>query len=136
MLFKRVAAVLALVLGMAGMAVCLAGAYGVWRVKSRLDRANDQVFAAVDQSLEVVQERMPVVQQRVRESKVAATEVADAVRPLAEVDGKRADRVQGEGRGHVRRERLRLEGNRGRLLQGQGWHVWTSGWAMRSSAMG
>lgn len=119
MLVKRVAAVLALVFGIAGMAGCLAGAYGVWLVESRLARANDKVFDAVDRSLEVVQDRMLIVQQRVRESKVTTTEVTEAVREWGAKKGQ--DRIVSqlliESRveklsGHLRAADLRLEASR------------------------
>jgi len=119
MLFKRAAAVLALVLGIAGMACCLAGAYGVWLVAFRLDRANDKVFDLVDRSLEVVQDRMSIVQQRVRESKVTTTEVTERVLEWGAKRGQ--DRIvsqlQIESRvetlsGHLRAVDLRLEASR------------------------
>src|SRR5579864_5224185 len=116
MFFKRVAAVLALVLGSAGMAGCLAGAYGVWQVQARLDRANDKIFDLADRSLEVVQDRIPIVQQRVTESKVTTAEVTEAIR---EWGAKKAqDRIvaklQIENRAeklseHLRTADLRLE---------------------------
>lgn len=80
MFLKRVAAVLALVLGCAGFAGCLAGAYGVWLVQSRLERANDNVFDAVDRSLKVVQDRIPIVQKKVEDSKITTSEIKDALR--------------------------------------------------------
>lgn len=119
MLLKRVAAVLALVFGIAGMAVCLAGAYGVWQVQSRLDRANDRVFDAVDRSLEVVQDRMPIVQQRVKESKITTDEVTGAIREWAAK--KSRDRIVSELEiesrveklsGHLQAADLRLEASR------------------------
>ncbi len=79
MFFKRVAAVLVLVLGVAGMVGCLAGAYGVWLFASRLEQINDKVFDAVDRGLNVVQDRIPIVQQKVKESKVTTAEFTEAL---------------------------------------------------------
>jgi hypothetical protein len=79
MFYKRVATVLVVVMGIAGMVCCLAGAYGIWLVASRLERANDKVFDAVDRSLNVVQDRVPIVQQKVKESKVTTAEVTEAL---------------------------------------------------------
>jgi hypothetical protein len=80
MFFKRVAAVAALVLGSAGMAGCVAGAYGVWLVHARLERASDKFFDAVDRSLKAVQDRIPIVQQKVKEAKITTADVSEAFR--------------------------------------------------------
>ena len=119
MLFKRVAAVLALVFGSTGMAGCLAGAYGVWLVESRLDQANDKLFEAVDRRLEVVQDRIPIVQQRVRESKVTITDVTQAVLEWGAKKGqdRMVAQLQIESRTeklseHLRTADLRLEASR------------------------
>jgi uncharacterized phage infection (PIP) family protein YhgE len=80
MFFKRVVAVLALVLGIAGMAGCLAGAYGVWLVQSRLERANDKVFDAVDRSVKIVQDQIPLVQHKVKDAKITTGDVSEAFR--------------------------------------------------------
>jgi chromosome segregation ATPase len=83
MLFRRVVGLLALAFGLVGVAACGAGAYGVWRVQSRLNRANDKVFDAVDRGLAAVQDRIPVAQERVRQSKITADEVGEALRGWA-----------------------------------------------------
>src|SRR5438105_794586 len=94
MFMNRVAGILAVVLGVLGVAGCAAGAYCVWLVASRLDRANDTVFEAIDRGLGAVQDRVPVVQQRVRDSKVTTAEITEAVRGWA---GKKVqDRVVSE----------------------------------------
>ena len=118
-LFKRVAAVLALVLGSAGMVGCLAGAYGVWLVASRLDRANDKIFDVVDRSLKVVQDRIPIVQQQVRESKVTTAEVTNALREWGakKAEDRIVSKLQIESRAeklseHLRTADLRLEASR------------------------
>jgi hypothetical protein len=79
MLFHRASAILALALGVVGVAGCAAAAYGVWLVASRLHRANDQVFDAIDRGLGSVQDRLPLVQQRVRDSKITTAEITEAV---------------------------------------------------------
>jgi len=116
MLFHRVAAVLILALGVIGVAVCAAGAYGVWLMGSRLDRANDKVFDAVDRGLGVVEDRVPVVRQRVKDSKVTTSEITDAVRGWAgkAAQDRIASQLEIESRaeklsGHLRAADLRLE---------------------------
>lgn len=80
MVVHRIVGIFALTLGVLGVAGCAAGAYGVWLVASRLDRANDKLFDAVDRGLGYVQDRVPVVQQRVRDSTITTTEITEAVR--------------------------------------------------------
>jgi hypothetical protein len=76
----RVLGLLALALGLAGVAACGAGAYGVWRVQTRLERANDRVFDAVDQGLAAVQDRIPAVQERVRQAQLTTDDLSAALR--------------------------------------------------------
>ena len=83
MLVPRVAAILALAFGVVGVGGCAAGAYGVWRVASRLDRANDKLFDTVDRSLEGIQNRVPDVQKRVKGAKVTTAEISAAIRAWA-----------------------------------------------------
>ena len=78
MLFRRLVGILALTFGLVGVAACGAGAYGVWLVQSRLNRANDKVFDAADRGLSAVQDRIPIAQERVREAKITTDEVAGA----------------------------------------------------------
>jgi hypothetical protein len=78
MLLKRVAAVVAFVLGCVGMVGCLAGAYGVWQVQSRLEDVNDRVFGAVDRRLAALQDRIPVVQTKVKDARLTMAEVTAA----------------------------------------------------------
>jgi hypothetical protein len=116
MSFTRVAAILALTFGVVGMAACAAGAYGVWLVGSRLDRANDKVFDAIDRVLGVVWDRVPVVQQQVRDSKITSAEITGAVREWAskKAQDRVVSRLEIEKRaemlsGHLRAADLRLE---------------------------
>jgi len=83
MLFNRLAGILALSFGLVGVAGCAAGAYCVWLVWSRLDRANGKFFDAIDRGLGAVQDRVPVVQQRVKDAKFTTAEITDAVRGWA-----------------------------------------------------
>ena len=83
MFFRRVVGLFALVFGLVGVIACGAGAYGVWRVQSRLNRANDKVFGAVDRGLATVQERIPVAQQRVRQAKLTTDEITEGLRGWA-----------------------------------------------------
>src|SRR5262245_18858965 len=83
MLFNRLAGILALSFGLVGVTGCAAGAYCVWLVWSRLDRANGKFFDAIDRGLGAVQDRVPVVQQRVKDAKFTTAEITDAVRGWA-----------------------------------------------------
>ncbi len=80
MFFRRIAGLVALAMGLAGVVACGAGAYGVWRVQTRLDRANDKVFDGVDRGLSAAQNRIPVARERVRQAKITTDEVAEALR--------------------------------------------------------
>ncbi|HEX3147595.1 MAG TPA: hypothetical protein VHR66_05890 [Gemmataceae bacterium] len=88
MFFRHIAGLLALVLGVVGFAACAAGAYAVWQVQTRLERANDRAFAAVDRGLVEVEDRVPIVKERVRQSKITTDEVAATVRQWAANDAK------------------------------------------------
>jgi hypothetical protein len=116
MFFKRAAAILSLAFGGIGVAGCAAGAYGIWLVGSRLDRANDKIFDAVDRGLGVVQDRVPAVQQRVRDSKVTTAEITEAVRDWAakKTQDRIVSQMEIESRaeklsGHLRAADFRLE---------------------------
>ena len=80
---KRLAGGVALVLGIAGLMACAAGAYGVWRVQVRLNRANQSVYDIVDTGLTAIQERVPVARERVRRSKITADDLGAVVRRMA-----------------------------------------------------
>jgi hypothetical protein len=80
MLFKRVRALLALAAGFLGVIACLAGAYLVWLAGSRLEQANERVFATLDKGLASAQVRVRGVQQRLRESKITTGEIAQSIR--------------------------------------------------------
>jgi hypothetical protein len=80
MLFKRALALLVLALGFVGVSACVAGAYGVWLLGARLERANEKVFTALDKGLVSAQERLRGVQKRVEESKVTNNEIAQNLR--------------------------------------------------------
>jgi hypothetical protein len=80
MLFKRLVAVLAMFFGLLGVVVCLVGIYAVWSAGSRLDRANDRVFATVDKSLAAARDRVLGVQRRVQESKLSTDEIGKLLR--------------------------------------------------------
>jgi hypothetical protein len=116
MYLNRVAAVVILTFGVVGVASCAPGAYGVWLVGSRLERANNRFFDAIDRGLGVVQDRLPVVRQRVRDSKVTTAEMTEVVqewsaketrdRILSRLEiERRAERISG----HLRSVDLRLE---------------------------
>src|SRR5262245_24245337 len=80
MLLMRLVGLLALALGLVGVTACAAGAYGVWKVQSRLNRANEKVFAAVDHGFAAAQERVPTVQERVKQAKITTDDLSDALR--------------------------------------------------------
>ncbi|MBX9583715.1 MAG: hypothetical protein K2X87_25715 [Gemmataceae bacterium] len=103
MVVRRPVGLLALVFGAVGAAGCAAGGYGVWRVWSRLDRANEALFAAVDRGLGAVEDRLPAVRQWVRESKLTAEVLAEAVRGW--VGRKAQDRLVAELEVEARAER-------------------------------
>lgn len=83
MLIRRVIGLVALVFGLVGVVACSAGAYGAWWTQSRLNRANDKVFAAVDRGFLAVQERIPIAKQRVQQAKLTTDEITEALRGWA-----------------------------------------------------
>ena len=58
MLFKRVVSLLALAAGSLGIVACIAGAYPISLVKTRLDRTNERVFVTIDKGLASAQDRV------------------------------------------------------------------------------
>jgi hypothetical protein len=92
MLFKRVMALLALAAGFLGVVACLAGAYLVWLAGSRLQQANDRVFATLDKGLASAQNRVRGVQERLRESKIKTGEIAQSIRDWSK--GKATERLE------------------------------------------
>jgi hypothetical protein len=80
MQFKRVIAFLALVLGFLGVVACVAGIYVAWSLGSRIEQANEKVFATLDKGLDAAQDRLRGVQKRVGESKVTAMEIQQYLR--------------------------------------------------------
>ena len=80
---KRIFGVLALVFGIAGVGACLAGAYGVWRLQLRIEKANYSAFDLVDKALTGVQSRVPAVRERVQQAKITADDVGAVVKQWA-----------------------------------------------------
>jgi hypothetical protein len=80
MLFKRVVPLLALAAGSLGLVACIAGAYPISLVKTRLDRTNERVFVTIDKGLASAQDRVRAVQERVRESKIRTSEIGPKLR--------------------------------------------------------
>jgi hypothetical protein len=119
MFIHRMAAVTALVFGAVGIAGCVAGAYGVWRVKTRLEEANDKLFEAVDRSLVAVLDRVPLVREKVKQSELTTTEVTERVREwgVKTAQDRIALKLQVEAKAeklssHLRTAELRLEASR------------------------
>jgi hypothetical protein len=79
-LFKRVVALFALGLGFLGVVVCLAGVYPVWLLRSRLDVANEKVFAILDQGLSSARDRACNLQGRLKEFKIRTSEIGQKIR--------------------------------------------------------
>ncbi len=80
MLFKRVVPLFALTAGSLGFIACIAGAYPISLVKTRLDRTNESVFETIDKGLASAQDRVREVQQRVGESKIRTSEIGPKLR--------------------------------------------------------
>src|SRR5262245_19275001 len=83
MLLRRLLAVVAVALGLLGLAACAAGAYAVWKAEARLQRANDRAFALIDRGLGVVEDRVRRTQQRVEQSRITTSEITQALREWA-----------------------------------------------------
>lgn len=78
-MLRRVVGLVALAMGLVGVVACTAGAYGVWKVQTRLNSANDKVFDAIDRGLNAAQDRIPVARQRVQQAKLTTDDVKDAL---------------------------------------------------------
>lgn len=72
---KRSIALLALALGALGMVTCLAGIYAVAVLGSRLNQANERVFAMLDVGLAATELRVHGLQKRVQLAKISTAEV-------------------------------------------------------------
>jgi methyl-accepting chemotaxis protein len=83
LLFRRVVAVLAMAFGFLGVVACILGVYAVWLAGSRLDHANDRVFAIIDRSLTAARDRVLGVQQRVQKFRLTTDEIGKLVRDWA-----------------------------------------------------
>jgi hypothetical protein len=80
---KRVGAWIAVVIGVAGVIACAAGAVAVGRVAARFDRASDRAFAALDAGAAFAQAQVRAVQQRLQGSADQAERVKEAAREWA-----------------------------------------------------
>jgi hypothetical protein len=107
MRFKRVVALLALILGASGMVACLAGSYAVFVLASGLHQANDSTFAMLDLGLTAAQARVRGLQQRAQRTQITATELAQHLQDwgtrkakdelLARLElERRADKLEGQ----------------------------------------
>jgi hypothetical protein len=80
---RRVGGWLALLLGIAGVTGCVAGAYAIRRVALRLDRANDRASAALEAGVASAQARVRGVQQRLQGTADLAERVKKSAREWA-----------------------------------------------------
>ncbi|HET6324074.1 MAG TPA: hypothetical protein VFG04_05195 [Planctomycetaceae bacterium] len=80
MLFRRVVPIFALAAGSFGFIACIAGAYPISLVKTRLDRTNERAFLTIDKGLASARDRVRAVQERVRESKIGTNEIGPKLR--------------------------------------------------------
>jgi hypothetical protein len=80
MLFRRLVSLLALTLGSVGLLACMAGIYGVWLLKSRLDQANEKVGVGLDKGLASIQDRVRGAQRRIQDSKISASAMSQQFR--------------------------------------------------------
>jgi hypothetical protein len=78
--FRRVVPLLALAAGSLGFVACIAAAYPVSLLKTRLDRTNERVFLTIDKGLASAQDRVRAVQERVKESKIGTSEIGPKLR--------------------------------------------------------
>jgi hypothetical protein len=85
---KRVAALLALVLGFLGLVACMAGIYIVWRQGAQLQETNEKVFTAVDKGLAFAQDRIRGVQNRLEDSKITSNDVGQRLREWSKTKAK------------------------------------------------
>ncbi len=124
MFIRRAAGIIALAFGVIGVAGCAAGAYGVWLLAARLDRANDKVFDAIDRGLGAVEDRLPAVQRRVKDAKITTAEISDTVQTWAtkKVRDRVVSELEVESRveklsGHLQTADVRLEASTESVLE-------------------
>jgi hypothetical protein len=80
MLFRRLVSLLALTLGSVGLLACIAGIYGVWLLKSRLEQANEKVGVGLDKGLASIQDRVRHAQRRIQDSEISASAMSQQLR--------------------------------------------------------
>jgi hypothetical protein len=80
MRFRPLLSLLALLLGLLGVAACGAGIAVVWSAGSRLSRANEKVFDQMDESLGNVRDHVLDAQRRVQESKITTEEIQQGLK--------------------------------------------------------
>ena len=72
---RRLCPWVALLLGCAGVAVCVAGIVGVWLVSSRLGRVAENLFGRVDNAFVAVRDRVDGAGQRVRAARITSEDI-------------------------------------------------------------
>jgi hypothetical protein len=77
---KRLLGLLALALGLCGVLAGIAGGYGVWLLGTRVEQANERIFAALDQGLGSAEERIRGAQKRVQESRISTADISQDLR--------------------------------------------------------
>jgi hypothetical protein len=85
--FRRLLHLLTAVIGVLGVAICVAAGAVVWLTGARLIQANENVFDRVDTTLAAGRDRVLDVQRRVQESKITTEDVRQGVENWARREG-------------------------------------------------
>jgi len=80
---RRLLALVSLLLGGAGVVLCVAGILGVWLIGSRLIRVTEHVFANIDSAFVGVEERVAAAGERVRAAKITTEDLEEVLKDWA-----------------------------------------------------
>ena len=80
---KRLSSLSIVLVGVLGVALCVAIGVVVWRVAARVSQANDRVFDVIDTALVAGRDRILEARQRVEDAKITADDVSQGVEAWA-----------------------------------------------------
>ncbi len=98
---KRIFGVLAILLGVVGLVVCLAGMIGVWKVHHRIDQTLEKTFTRVDVVFGKLHERGQQATERIQGTQLAIRQLNDRVqqrvaklRDIPKIDAADIDQIE------------------------------------------
>ncbi|KAA5539442.1 hypothetical protein FYK55_24215 [Roseiconus nitratireducens] len=83
---KRALRLIPMILGVLGIALCLVALFGLWTIRSRLDRVNREVFRKADSALVAADEQLERTRDQLASSKLTAQGVVDQLKAWSQVE--------------------------------------------------